>query len=910
MGFYQPLSTEQRIYLNREIDNDILTAYTGNNSFIVLVSDIFICIYVIDDPNSLKKIVLKEKGVSSAKMHPFYKTIFLTLCENEIKIWEIFKSLKECKLKVKIKGHTKYIKGADFCRDKKEDKLLASYSDDNTIKIWNLDKAFCLNNISAKEPAIKIELFSKYLYYCEERTNIILYDNEKLKEINKTHFENMIKDFVVVNEKKIIILYENSILLYNFKNNTKQLKLSLNSSCRQIIYDNELKIIYIFSKDYIYVVNNDYKLFFYCKIKNSNVIFLDKRINNQYICANFLINSSEIYNFESKDLYNKTKIVSLEEPQNNFWDKCIPNISDIINISWGQNIFEDTERLNKKYLNIDEIKNELENNYKINLEQKKKDVENQLKNYSKKDDVNEEYLELLKLVIKDNTNKRLINIYLEFIKLNEEQLQEYYNNNYETYNDEFEYYSILFLHDNGIDNHFNKLFQKELFHNLLKQIVDKEQKTTDIFNEEDIDRILKNFIVFNQPITYNNEELYWHRNIFIIYFSLKNLIKKENGLELMKSTIEEISNRGLLNKDYILKDKTLLTSIIALIAIPQEFYICQYNLNLIETMDTQYNYKDKLNNNCLNEDTYEYKGVKLENISEKCIKNFELNIDEKKKRRYFPFKEEELYNYKSYLNYFKDFINIDKINEFLSKIFCSNTFKQAFGILYPENFSYPFKSKEEALEFIKNHFNYIPFKISTTNAITDKFSLESYFFLKLKNIFLNVKVENNDKLANFVKTILYHSSIIKTNTHEINHEFYNMLFLHSNGYYPVETPRKIRIDERESGKNLEMLLFNRKERRITLEESMYILNEKNYEKSLEDFRTGFNELKEEDIKIGGDGIFSNFNEIFEEAKNNGEILRNCLITADDMDDDEGILSSCFIDNTEDENDVLGFLRKI
>ena len=254
MGLNQPKSTEPRIYLNREIDNGILTAYTGNNSFIILVSDIFICIYIIDDPNSLKKIILKEKRVSLAKMHPFYKTIFLTLCENEIKIWKISKSLKECKLKVKIKGHTKYIKGADFCRDKNKDKLLASYSDDNTIKIWNLDKAFCINNISTKELAVKIELYSKYLYYCEERINIILYDNENLKEIKKAHFENMIIDFVVINEKEIILLYENSILIYNFKDNTKQLKLSLNSSCRQIIYDNELDIIYFLRIIYMLLI--------------------------------------------------------------------------------------------------------------------------------------------------------------------------------------------------------------------------------------------------------------------------------------------------------------------------------------------------------------------------------------------------------------------------------------------------------------------------------------------------------------------------------------------------------------------------------------------------------------------------------------------------------------------------------
>ena len=119
---------------------------------------------------------------------------------------------------------------------------------------------------------------------------------------------------------------------------------------------------------------------------------------------------------------------------------------------------------------------------------------------------------------------------------------------------------------------------------------------------------------------------------------------------------------------------------------------------------------------------------------------------------------------------------------------------------------------------------------------------------------------------------------------------------------------KKKIDERESGKNLEMLLFNRRVKRITLEESMYILNERNYNKNLDDFRTSFNELKEDDIKT--DGIFSKFNEILKESKKNGEILKNCFIATDDMDDDEGILSNCFIDNTDDENDVLGFIRKI
>ena len=197
-------------------------------------------------------------------------------------------------------------------------------------------------------------------------------DNKNLEVIKNKHFESYIIDFTVIKEKEIIIFYENSILIYNFEKDTGQLKLSLNSFCRQIIYDNELEIIYIFSQDYIYAINKNYKLFFSDKIKNSRVILLDNRTNNQSIYSNFLIDSHEFYTFESKELYEDTKIVSLKEPQNNFWENCIPYISDIIIIFWDQNIIEEKERLSKKYLNNDEIKNELDNNYKINLDQKKR----------------------------------------------------------------------------------------------------------------------------------------------------------------------------------------------------------------------------------------------------------------------------------------------------------------------------------------------------------------------------------------------------------------------------------------------------------------------------------------------------------------------------------------------------------
>ena len=62
---------------------------------------------------------------------------------------------------------------------------------------------------------------------------------------------------------------------------------------------------------------------------------------------------------------------------------------------------------------------------------------------------------------------------------------------------------------------------------------------------------------------------------------------------------------------------------------------------------------------------------------------------------------------------------------------------------------------------------------------------------------------------------------------------------------------------REGGYYLELLLFGRVIKELTYGEALYILNEKNYSKSLEEFRKGFNELKEEDLIIEGE--FKDFN---------------------------------------------------
>ena len=48
---------------------------------------------------------------------------------------------------------------------------------------------------------------------------------------------------------------------------------------------------------------------------------------------------------------------------------------------------------------------------------------------------------------------------------------------------------------------------------------------------------------------------------------------------------------------------------------------------------------------------------------------------------------------------------------------------------------------------------------------------------------------------------------------------------------------------------MERLLFNHQMKKLTLKECLYLLNEKNYEKDLQDFKKWFNELNYKDIKI-------------------------------------------------------------
>ena len=92
----------------------------------------------------------------------------------------------------------------------------------------------------------------------------------------------------------------------------------------------------------------------------------------------------------------------------------------------------------------------------------------------------------------------------------------------------------------------------------------------------------------------------------------------------------------------------------------------------------------------------------------------------------------------------------------------------------------------------------------------------------------------------------------------------------------IKTPGKKNYNgEVEGGIYLEYLLFNKILKQLNLSEILYILNEKNYDKSLIDFREGFEKLDKEDLKIVG--VFSKFNEFKDLKEIKQSKLKNPVI---------------------------------
>ena len=115
----------------------------AGNSYYLLYEgkDQFLNVYDIKN----KKIEKIDSYSSVISLHPKYENLFILAEGNTAKIFEIIKDKFKCIERSKVRGHTGEIKLVKF--SEYDDKIFVTYSDDNTIKVWKLNEAFCLCNI-------------------------------------------------------------------------------------------------------------------------------------------------------------------------------------------------------------------------------------------------------------------------------------------------------------------------------------------------------------------------------------------------------------------------------------------------------------------------------------------------------------------------------------------------------------------------------------------------------------------------------------------------------------------------------------------------------------------------------------------------------------------------------------------
>lgn len=912
MESYSLIKKEYNIESIRGLKNIYRDVVEINNKFLLFRSKINE-ISIFDLNNNLILIGhIKEKdNILYFTFHPYYGTILFVCVERNIIVYGIeAEKQKISKLSI-IKGH---FTNVEFISSNPlKPNIFLSISIDNNIKVFDISSALPVSHIFLDEEVNnEIKWGKNHIGFLNNNTIIYFnYINFERNNTKKFTLENINDFFFYSNDELVIIKNDNNILIVKNDKIIFSEKLNSNKTIYEICYNNinsTMLLIYVdeiigikFNKIYNFSILFNFKLdktlpFFinnnYFELKEEFTLY---GIRFPYITSYSIINNQNQHNNNE---------INLKNDKDNFIKNIMKNISDISLLISTNNNSEKILLKNKKYFEIDEIKSELNIIKTRNLLLRKEEVEKKIKEFKSIKGIKEQYIFLVKLLINDNTNKELLLIYLNFIKKNEKKLIGIFNNNVEEFNDELDYYSLIFTKDEN-KNYFNisQFSPKEELFNFLDSILSlNSNNLNDIKKFENIlnscEKYFDNISYFNMPIDFSNEQFFYYRNNNLIKYYLKNLSiiiknkdneskneeneeneseneedeeneeieenesvkegkrnkfekeenekKKENkgdekNQEIIKRELTNIQNKLKLCIDAVknLNDPEKINYLIILIIKSSSFEEFTYGYNLI----TSNKIKDSDLNNYLSEIEQKRKEKEKNKIKSKiskiaqinyqylCLKNIELS--------------DEIYNYEYYKKNYPEDIDISLIKDFFKTVLPLECFKSIYLELFGKDAYYPFLDKRFTNDFVEKNFEFIPMYLDNSLGLSDKFTLKTYFVSFLPEI--------KGKCNEIEKTALKIGSLVNTGNHETGHNFFSIRFYMENCQTTIVTPRKNSLEFSEGGSYVELALFGRILEEINLEQALYILNEKNYNKTYLQFQEGFNKIKIDDLKV--DGIF-------------------------------------------------------
>ena len=860
-----------------------------NNNYLAICRDKKIITFYNFKKRELKDYFKIEfdKDIIDFELNINYPKILMVAKENKAELYEIPELFNKEIIKIKPKfvysGHKGLLEYAIF--NPKFSHIIATLSKDNYLHIWNIQIQntikYCSDSVKR---LLKWEINGKLIGFWENNYLKIFNRKKELVEFCLEINDIDEFDYEFLNENMCLLIFNNKTSVSLWKFGTKGVLIK-KIEHEFFGYGSINNYFILYSSNFLYFYTNDEDFEFFKKIplkkEVTKLLFILNKNYKEKILAEMIdFNFSQInlitvkdkyeYEIDNKNTQNdktindntKNKRMTKEEgnlssenyittadeifkdPEDNleedYFKGCILSISNIFEILKYTNNEEETFLINKKkYFEIEIIKNELDNQSK-DLLYLKNYVEEGIKRKIKLKDLNEEYLYYIKLLIKNNTEKALITKYLYFLKyLEDNDLK--INYPHESFIDELKYYLPLF-EEKELEDLKSQLFisEKSKFIDLLEQFSNIKKDELDKFQK----KIEKNFYIYNQPISLNSKETIFFRCRIMATEAILDLEKGETNFDDIKYKITKII-------DYI---KSIGSGFIDYKLIPLTYFLKENcnkeaidffinlllskkinNINELEETAKKYNFillKEKMQL-AANEDLYN-------DPSDLCYENLLLSKKDKK------YDKCELYNFDYLVKNPPLKIELNNIKLFLKEVYKSNVFKDLFCLL-TGNKDYSIIYNDNMINHLVDNIKFLPINYEETRAFFDKISLTTFISTMKKTIYYS----SDKKLDNKIIITLENSILIEIEFHEFGNSISAIFSLMNNNYVLEDIPRKKNMRINEAGYYIELALFGKVINVLSYEEALYILNIKNYEKSLKDFKTGFELLEEKDLYING-----------------------------------------------------------
>ena len=422
---------------------------------------------------------------------------------------------------------------------------------------------------------------------------------------------------------------------------------------------------------------------------------------------------------------------------------------------------------------------------------------------------------------------------------------------------------------------FDENISKKNFEKLILEII-----TSDSWDKSKIENKFKEYkeelnnrIKFNQPIDTDNKALFFYKSKIHILINLledNNILDFHNKLKEKSNFYKKIGISKIIKNNQYPKESSKLKLFMVILNLfdNEESAIYMLNSILDENYDTEYYYNQilELKHVDWNKISYNENSIFIEETPFKKDKySFNSLI-------YFLQKnnlEDNLSN-NEYLYKYDYLIKKYWINEYLPGL------KEILTIIikskyYSTIISELFNKKENEINYIQSE-EFVNFLFSKINIIpiptvivpfSDKLSLDIFLG---EYFFQNMNLTGQESFIIKIRIILKLGNQVLYLIHEGGgHFIYSYFTLISNNYYHFNSPN-IKINnktiQKESGEQLELLLFKRVVRNLELKECLFLLNTNNHTiyEHFDSFRENFVKSKEKKYSE----LTENFNGPFSE----------------------------------------------